>query len=72
MPFFPGNYSPGQVISLYIEHLIIPLDTFPNLKSLHIVHDNEKEDESLNMIKQVRRTFNKFRKINVLNHREFF
>jgi hypothetical protein len=60
MPFFPDSYSPDQVISLYIEHVIIPIDTFPNLKSLHIVHDNEREDECLNMVKQVRKNVNKF------------
>jgi hypothetical protein len=70
MPFFPGNYSPAQVISLHIERLIIPLNTFPNLKSLHIVHDNEREYECLNMVEQVRKTVNKFRKTNVLNNRE--
>jgi len=57
MPFFPGNYSPAQVISLYIELLSIPLDTFSKLKSLHIVHDNEREGECLNMIKQVATSF---------------
>ncbi len=57
MPVFPGNYSPAQVISLYIEHVIIPLDAFPKLKSLHIVHDNEMEDECLNMVEQVTISF---------------
>jgi hypothetical protein len=57
MPVFPRNYSPAQVISLYIERLIIPFNTFPKLKSLHIVHDNEREDECLNMVEQVTISF---------------
>jgi hypothetical protein len=50
MVFFPVNYSLDKVISLHIEDLIIQIDTFPNLKSLHIVHDNEREDERLDMV----------------------
>jgi hypothetical protein len=55
MVFFPVIYSLDKVISLHIEDLIIQIDTFPNLKSLHIVHDNEREDERLDMVKQVRK-----------------
>jgi hypothetical protein len=46
-------YCYEQVISLHIEHFIIQIDIFPNLKSLCIVHDNELEAERLNMIQQV-------------------
>jgi hypothetical protein len=51
---FSDNYSPNKVISLRIEYIIISIDKFPNLKSLCIIQDNEREDEYLNMIKQVR------------------
>ncbi len=55
-----NNYSPNKVISLRIEHTIISIDKFPNLKSLSIVYDNEGDDECLNMIKQVRHNINIF------------
>ena len=48
------NYSPNKVISLHIENIILSIDKFPNLKSLCIIHNNEREDECLNMVKQVR------------------
>jgi len=49
------NYSLDKVISLHIENIIISIDKFPNLKSLCIIHDNEREDnECFNMVKQVR------------------
>ncbi len=54
MSFFPANYAPDKIISLYIEKLIIPIRIYPNLKSLHIVYDNENKIEWLDMVKQVR------------------
>jgi len=60
MPSFLSKYSPDQVISFQIEHLIMPLDTFPSLKSLHIIHDDERKDECLNVVKEVRYNINKF------------
>ena len=46
-------YCYEQVMSLHIEHFIIELHIFPNLKSLCVVHDNELEAERLNMVQQV-------------------
>jgi len=48
------SYSPDKIISLRIENIIISIDKFPNLKSLCIIHDNEREDECFNMVKQIR------------------
>jgi hypothetical protein len=59
MSFLPGNYSPDQVISLHLEHVVIPIGTFLNLKSLSIVCGNEREDECLNMVNKVRQDLNK-------------
>jgi hypothetical protein len=53
------NYSPDKVISLHIEHVVIPMDTFLNLKSLTIVYEHVREDECLNMVNEVRQYFNK-------------
>ncbi len=54
MPFFSKNYSPDQVVSLYIEELITPINIFLNLKSLHIVCDTDIEEEWVDVIQQVR------------------
>ncbi|CAF1391900.1 unnamed protein product [Rotaria sordida] len=54
MPSFLGGYFPNQIISLQIEHIAIRITIFSNLKSLSIVHGNEREEECLNMVKQVR------------------
>ncbi len=54
MSFFPENYAPDKIISLYIDELIIPIRIFPNLKSLHIVYENDKKLELLDIVKQVR------------------
>ncbi len=54
MPFLSENYSPDRIVSLYIEKLIIPINIFINLKSLHIVCDTEREEELLDIIQQVR------------------
>jgi hypothetical protein len=57
MQFPCNNYFAEQVVSLHIEHVIIQIDIFPNLKSLYIVHDNELENERLNMVQQVSEPF---------------
>ncbi len=54
MAFFSKNYSPDQIVSLYIEELIIPINIFLNLKSLHIVYDTEREEKLADIIQQVR------------------
>ncbi len=55
MPFLSENYSPDRIVSLYIEKLIIPINIFINLKSLHIVCDTEREEEEwVDIIQQVR------------------
>jgi hypothetical protein len=54
MPSVSDNYSASQVISLHIEHVVIPIGTFINLKSLSVVYGNMWEDECLNMINEVR------------------
>ncbi|CAF2068814.1 unnamed protein product [Rotaria magnacalcarata] len=52
MPSFPDNYAPDRVISLHIEHIVIPIGIFLNLKSLSIVCGSERKDESLDMINE--------------------
>jgi hypothetical protein len=55
MTFFSKDYSPDQIVSLHIKELIIPINIFLNLKSLHIVCDTQKEEEEwVDIIQQVR------------------
>ncbi len=55
-------FDQRQQLHLYLDR---EMSFFPDnyssdrVISLHIVHDNEKEDECLNMVKQVRNNVNK-------------
>lgn len=49
----PENYSPGQVISLRIDKIVISIGQFINLKSLFIIYKCDWENYCLNMIMEV-------------------
>jgi hypothetical protein len=53
MSYLGENYSPGQVISVYMNNVIIPIGIFHNLKSLSIIYRNEQKNECLQMINEV-------------------